>query len=129
MSPRRLNAPDDLGHARFVAVLGGADEVVVGDVQDVPQVAVAFDDPSARSMRFEPWAAADFSIFWPCSSVPVRNRTLWPSQPVVAGEDVGHHRRVDVADVGHVVDVVDRRRDVVGFQSTQFPPQKRAGRG
>ena len=34
-------------------------------------------------------------------------------QAVPAGERVGDDRRVGVPDVGHVVDVVDRRRDVV----------------
>ena len=34
------------------------------------------------------------------------------AQALVAREDVGHDRRVDVPDVRQVVDVVDRRRDV-----------------
>ena len=37
---------------------------------------------------------------------------LAAGHPVVAGQGVGDDRRVGVADVGHVVDVVDRRRDV-----------------
>ncbi len=39
---------------------------------------------------------------------------LLAPEPLIAGEGVGHHRRVDVADVGHVVDIVDRCGDVKG---------------
>jgi hypothetical protein len=37
---------------------------------------------------------------------------LIADQPVPAGDGVGDDRRVRVPDVGRVVDVVDRRRDI-----------------
>jgi hypothetical protein len=56
---RGLDAADDLLDAPAVPLLGGADEVVVGEAQPAAQAAV----PSLRAAR---------SMFWPCSSVPVR---------------------------------------------------------
>jgi hypothetical protein len=51
-----------------VPILGGPDEVIVGDVEELPQVVVR----SASSIGSIPWDRAAFSIFCPCSSVPVR---------------------------------------------------------
>jgi len=34
---------------------------------------------SASALGVRPFSAAAFSIFWPCSSVPVRKKTSWPA--------------------------------------------------
>ena len=62
-----------------VARLRRPDEVVVGDLESPVELPVPLDDPvgegDAASM---PWAAAAFSMFCPCSSVPVRNQVFSP---------------------------------------------------
>ena len=52
------------------------------------------------------------STFSPCSSVPVRNQTSSPRWRCQRVRTSAGDRRVGVADVRGVVDVVDRRRDV-----------------
>ena len=73
------------------------------------------ETPSANCCGGMPAAAAERSIFWPCSSVPVRNQVRVAEQAVAAGDDVGDDRGVGVADVGARVDVIDRRGDVELF--------------
>ena len=73
--PRRLQPLQEGQDAPLVALLGGADEVVVGDQQGLPQRVVARTTRSARAFGAMPSAAAVFWTFWPCSSVPVARTT------------------------------------------------------
>ena len=73
-------ALQQLGDRGVVARLGGADEVVVGDVEPRHAAAKRGAIPSANSFGPSPAAVAACWIFWPCSSVPVRNLTSSPSR-------------------------------------------------
>ncbi len=66
--------------AALVARFGGADEVVVGEAESVPQTAELAGDGRWRTPAgVRPASAAERSIFCPCSSVPVRNQVSMPS--------------------------------------------------
>ena len=67
---------------------------------------------SANCCGGMPAAAAERSIFWPCSSVPVRRKVSSPEEAVAAGDDVGRDGGVGVADVWARVDVVDRGGEI-----------------
>ena len=62
----------DLLDDGLVARLGGADKVVVGDFQALPQLLEADDGLVALLLRGDPVGSAACCTFWPCSSVPVR---------------------------------------------------------
>ena len=58
--------------------VGGADVVVVGDAHALPEVAEGGGDLVGELLGGMPAAAAERSIFWPCSSVPVRKKVSSP---------------------------------------------------
>ena len=60
----------------------------------------ALHDVVHKLLGGTPASLALSSIFWPCSSVPVRNMTSQPGQPLIAGHGVGGHGAVGVADEG-----------------------------
>ena len=72
---------------------------------------------STCCLGVSPRAAAACSTLVPCSSVPVRKKTSSPAGGG-PGQDVGGDRGVGVADVGHVVDVVDRGGDVEAHEAS-----------
>ena len=69
---------EELLHRAVVAGLGGADEVVVGDVEAVPGLAEEGAVAVGPLAGVTPCASAARWIFRPCSSVPVRNTTSSP---------------------------------------------------
>jgi hypothetical protein len=68
-----------------------------------------------------PALSAARCTFWPCSSVPVRKYDGIARQPVVARQHIGQHGGVGMADVGLVVDVVDRGGDVERGTRSWYP--------
>ncbi len=59
--------------------VGRPDEAVVRDVEGLPEVLRTGRRSGRRSsLGVRPRSAAAFSIFWPCSSVPVRKKTSRP---------------------------------------------------
>ncbi len=115
-------------HEGLVLGIGRADEEVVGRLDVVGELAEALRDGvgpllgrDARGRRrlLRPSA--------PCSSVPVRRNASAPRAPGVPRRHVGRDRRVGVAEMRLAVDVVDRRRDVVGL--TRARHQGSVGRG
>ncbi len=125
---------EQLLHAALVPRLGGADEVVVGQAQPVPQRAkLGRDRRSANSCGVRPASLAERSIFCPCSSVPVRNQVSMPMRPLAPRDGVAHDGRVGVAQVRPRIHVVDRRGQVEavgdsGISRLGFPAIARCGR-
>ncbi len=109
-----LDAGDERLHARSVPVLGRADEVVVGDLELLPEVVVARDDPVGERDRRHPLRRRGLLDVLAVLVGPRQEPRLLADQPVVPRRRVRDDRRVDVPDVGQVVDVVDRRRRVEG---------------
>ena len=103
---------EELLHRPLVAGLGGADEVVVGDVEVVPRGA------EQRAVAVGPLLRGDaVRLGGPLDLEPVlvgagEEHDVVAPEPPPPGQDVGRDRRVRVPDVGRVVHVVDRRRDV-----------------
>ena len=109
-----VDRPQDVAHHPGVAFLGGADEVVVADEQRLPGVAEALGHAVDEGLGIGAGA--------PGGEVDVLAVLVGAGQvegvvaveAVEAGQEVGHHRRVGVAEVGLGVDVVDRRGEVDG---------------
>ena len=100
-----------LQDAPAMDVLGRPDEAVVADVVTVPQRAERRGDDVAVLLLGDAALARD-----PLDVLPVlvgagQEEDVLPPETPRAGEGVGRDRGVGVADVRHVVDVVDRRRD------------------
>ena len=57
MSPAAVMRPMISATARFVAVFGGADEVVVGDVEELPETVVPRDHPIGELDGLDPLVA------------------------------------------------------------------------
>ena len=108
---RLAQARPQLQDAPAVDVLGGPDEAVVADVVPVPQRAERRRDDVAVLLLGDAPLARD-----PLDVLPVlvgagQEEDVLPPEAPRARQRVGGDRRVGVADVRHVVDVVDRRRD------------------
>ena len=93
--------------------LGRADEVVVRDADALPGLL----EMRRRTRRSRPAASMPRSRRCARSSARARRgrsgrRRFVPARAVIAGERVGDDGRVEGAQVGEGVDVVDRRRDV-----------------
>ena len=110
--------PDRLRGA-VVALLGGADEVVVRAVHPLDhglETAARCDRRSCCGGQAPPCAAVCW-IFWPCSSVPVRKIDVVAVEPHEAGDGVGGDHLIGVADMRRPVRVGNRGGDVEGLFS------------
>ena len=99
----------------MVAGLGGADEVVVADVEQLPGLAEAGAGAVGLLLGGD---AVGLGRALHLEAVLVgagEEEDVVAEQAVPAGEGVGGDRRVGVPDVGHVVHVVDRGGHVEGF--------------
>ncbi len=100
-----------------MVVVGGADEAVVGDVHELPQVedaAGAGDDAVYELLGGD---AGGFGLFFDLLAVLVgagEEHDVIACQPLVAGDGVGGDGAVGVADVELVGGVVDGGGDVEG---------------
>ena len=120
MSPLSLMPLEQRLHGGVVAGLGGADEVVVGDVEAVPRGPEPGGVAVGLLLGGEPGLLGRLGHLQAVLVGAGEEVRVVAEQAVPAGERVGDHRRVGVPDVGRVVDVVDRRRDVeaVGHPSS-----------
>ncbi len=103
---------EELLDALLVEVHGRPDEEIVGDVEGLPQVLGPADDRVGQGLRRQALLGRRFLDLLAVFVRPGQEKDLLPGRFVEAGQGVGDDRRVGVPDVGHVVDVVDRRRDV-----------------
>ena len=107
-----VDALEELLHRPLVPGLGGADVVVVGDVELVPGGA------EERAVAIGPLERGGVvRLRGPLDLEPVlvgagEEHDVVAPEPPPPGQDVGRDRRVRVPDVGRVVDVVDGRGDV-----------------
>ena len=106
--PGRLNARDDRFHALAVPRLGGADEIVVPDLELLPELVVAPHDAVGQRDRRRSLGRGRFLDVLAVLVGAGQVARVLPSQAVEARGDVADDGRVDVPDVRQVVDVVDR---------------------
>ena len=125
---RRVDAPDDLLDAHAVPRLGRADEVVVRDPELFPEVperrrvAVGDDD------RRDAFLLRDLLDVLAVLVGAGQEAHVLAREAEIAGERVRDDRRVEVPDVGPVVDVVDRGREVAARHEESRIPRRRYGR-
>ena len=101
--------------------LGGADEVVEADLQQVPGLAVAV---GVQLGVLGGRAASCFGRPRHLLAVLIgagEEEHLVADQTVPTGQRIGGERGVRVADVGGVIDVIDRGRDVVAAHTPRLP--------
>ena len=122
-----LHARDQRVDPGVVARLRRPDEVVVGDLELPPQLVVAAYDLVRERLGLDAARAGAALHLLAVLVGAGEEADVEPAHPLVAGDRVGDHRGVDVADVRQVVDVVDRRRDVERFacHGCSPAPQKR----
>ena len=109
-----LEAADHLAHPALVPLLGGAHEVVVGEIQLLRELAIAADHAVGELDRRDPLAPRR-----PLDVLAVlvgagQEAHVLAQQAVVARQGIADRGGEDVPDVGQIVHVVDRRGDVVG---------------
>ena len=100
-----------LQHAAAVQVVGRADEAVVADVVALPERLEPRRDAVAVLLLGDALLPGDALDVLPVLVRARQEEHVLPGQPARAGERVRGDRGVRVADVRHVVHVVDRRRD------------------
>src|SRR5690606_15290898 len=117
-----VDALQELLHRPVVARLAGADEVVVGDGELRPRVAEPLGgDVGPLLGRHAPRLGRALHLQAVLVGAGQEER-LVTEQAVPAGHRVGDDRRVGVADVGGVVDVVDRGRHVEAGHGLRLLP-------
>ncbi len=98
----------------LVALLGGPDEVVVRDQEARPHLLPPGDDLVGPGLRVEPALLRRERHLLAVFVRAGEEEHLLAAQSAVAGDHVAGHGGVGVADVRHVVHVVDGGRDVEG---------------
>ena len=99
-------------HDGLVAGFGGADEIVVGDAQALPQLLEADDGGVGLFLRRVAGLLRGLLHLLSVLIGAGQEPRIMPHQPVIPRQHIREDRGVGVADVGTVIDVVDRRRDV-----------------
>ena len=107
-----LDAPDHLQHPDAMPRLGGADEIVVGDVQFLPQLVIvghhAVGQLDRQHTLFRRGPLDFLSMLVGAGEEPDVVSHAAP----MAGDHIRHDVLVHVSDVRDVVDVVNGRGDV-----------------
>ena len=114
-------------HGGVVAGLGGADEVVVGDVEAVPRLPEAGGVAVGLLLGRDAGRLGGLGHLQAVLVGAGEEVGVVAEEAVPAGQGVGDHRRVGVPDVGGVVHVVDRRRDVEAVGHPTQPTRRRCG--
>ena len=96
-------------------ILTGANKVVVGNVEHLPSVAEALADAVAKLLRVNASLVGGLINFFPVLIGASQEVGVESVEAVKPREKIGYHGGIGVADVGHVVDIVDRRGDVECF--------------
>ena len=102
-------------HAALVALVGGADVVVVGDAHALPEVLEGGGDLVGELLRRDSGGGGGALDLLAVLVGAGQEEGVVAQQAVAAGDDVGRDGGVGVADVRARVDVVDRRREVELF--------------
>ena len=115
-----------------VVVVGGADEPIVGDVHQLPQVLDPLGplhDVVHEGLGGDPGALGLVLDLLAVLVGAGEEHNLLALEPVVAGDGVGGHGTVGVADVELVRGVVDGGGDVKFLRHRGFPPSYRSRPG
>jgi hypothetical protein len=102
----------DLLNNLLVADLCGADEVVVGDIEPLPEGLEPFDHFIAVGLRIDSPFLCGLLHFLTMFIRAGEKEGLITFESLKAGEDVGRNGRIGMADMGNIVDIVDGSGDV-----------------
>ncbi len=103
-----------------MARLGRPDEIIVRDLELFPEVPEADDDLVGELDGRQAARGGRFLHLLAVLVRPGQEEDVIARRPLEAGQGVGDDRCVGVADVGNVVDVIDRRRYVKGLLRILF---------
>src|SRR5689334_772583 len=117
-----VQALDELLDRPFMAFLGGADEVVVGDKEPLPHLLPPGHDLVRPLLRGEALLLGRAGDLLPVLVGPGEEEDLLPAEAVVPGDHVARHRGVGVPDVRDVVHVIDGGGDVEGVLGLAHGP-------
>ena len=117
--PGVVHPLQDLLHHAHVGRVGGADVVVVADIQAVPGPAEAGADLVHEVLDRQAHGGGGFQDLVAVFVGAGLEAHLLPQEAVAAGQGISHHRGVGVADVGLGVDVIDGRGEVDSHDSEQ----------
>ena len=95
-----------------MARLGGADKIVVADIQDLPELLEVDVDLVHQLLGRHPLRLCSGLDLLPVLVRPCEKIHVVPLHALVTAHDVAGYRRVGVADVGNIVDVIDGGGDV-----------------
>mgnify|MGYP000863211331 CR=1 FL=1 len=101
----------------LVGFVGGADEGVVGNVQPIPEVCKLRCEAVAVRLGIDAGLRGGLLHFLSVFVETGQEKYVASTQSPVAREHIGGDGGVGMTDVRHVVDVVDRCRDVEGVAS------------
>ena len=99
-------------HDCLMSLVGGADEFVVGDAEFSPEFLKTHDGFVAVGLGRHLPERGRFLDFLPVFVGAGQKKGRHIERPVITGQHVGQNRRVGVADMRFVVDVVNRGGDV-----------------
>ncbi len=122
--PGLVHPPQDLGHHLHVGRVGGADVIVVADVQVVPGLPEPAADLIHELFDREISGRGGLHDLVAVLVGAGLEAHFLPQEAMETGQGVGHHRGIGVADVGLGVDVIDGCGDVIrhvfGFRFSVF---------
>ncbi len=103
-----------MGDPLLVSLLGGADKIGGGDVELLPERLKALYYPIRQLQRGFSRSIGGFFHLLAVFVGAGQEEHLVSLEPFVAGQHVGRQGGVGVANVGNVVDIVDRGGEVKG---------------
>ena len=112
MNPRSLQGGEELLHAALVPRLGGADEVVVGEAQPVPQAAKLAGDGGGELLRRAPGQLGGALDLLPVLVGAGKEPGIDAQGALAPRNGVAHDGRVGVAQVRPRIHVVDGRGEI-----------------
>jgi hypothetical protein len=104
-----------------------SDKGIVRDVEPFPEILKLGCQLVAMDLRVDAGFGCGLLNLLSMFIEPREKENVFPSQTPVASQNIGSHGRIGVADMRHVVHVINRGRDVEAVGVTHVAWQKIAG--
>jgi len=98
-----------------VAGFGCPNEIIVGNLELLPQLLETHDRPIAVLLRVDAVLCGGLLDLLAVLIRPGKEECRAVQKAVVTGQNIGQNRGIGMADVWLIIDVVDRRCDVEHF--------------
>ncbi len=98
-----------------MALFRGADEVVMAEIHGIGQVAEVLRHAVCEGLRIDTGGLGGLLDFLAVFVGACKEFDVETIQPLEPGKHVAGQRRIGVADMRRVVDVVDRRGQIIGL--------------